>query len=257
MEPDGCDVDGTRETLNAMLAGVTGEKIRKLDAGAAAALLSGYGIDVVPTLGFGTPPDEAVQAAETVGWPVVLKTTDPALRHRLDLGGVRLDIQDAESLRQNIAQMRRALEPYGSPSLEVQAMAPVGQACTFRAMEDPLAGGAGPFVRLGRGCREPAGRLGASGPAAISCGPARCHPLATGVPKTVRLSSLPAVDVEALEDIAARLAKLKDDHPGIALVEFNPPVLAGPSGATILGADVWIGNAAQRTDSARRAMRGG
>ncbi|WP_309074370.1 GNAT family N-acetyltransferase [Paenarthrobacter sp.] len=253
VEPEGCDVDGTKETLNAMLAGVTGEKIRKLDAGAAAALLSGYGIEVVPTLGFGTP-DEAVQAAETVGWPVVLKTTDPALRHRLDLGGVRLDIQDAESLRQNIAQMRRALEPYGSPSLEVQAMAPVGQACIFRAMEDPLLG---PVLSFG---------LAGDAVNLLDDWAHRVPPLSAAdlhdVIRSPRASrklfgyqGLPAVDVVALEDIAARLAKLKDDHPGIALVEFNP-VLAGPSGATILGADVWIGNAAQRTDSARRAMRG-
>ncbi|WP_026546584.1 bifunctional GNAT family N-acetyltransferase/acetate--CoA ligase family protein [Paenarthrobacter nicotinovorans] len=252
VEPEGCDVEGTRETLTAMLAGVTGEKIRKLDAGAAAALLAGYGIDVVPTLGFGTP-DEAVQAANTVGWPVVLKTTDPALRHRLDLGGVRLDIQDAESLRQNVAQMRRALEPYGSPSLEVQAMAPVGQACTFRAMEDPLLG---PVLSFG---------LAGDAVNLLDDWAHRVPPLSAAdlhdVIRSPRASrklfgyqGLPAVDVASLEDIAARLAKLKDDHPGIALVEFNP-VLAGPSGATILGADVWIGNAAQRTDSARRAMR--
>ncbi|MDR6439203.1 acyl-CoA synthetase (NDP forming)/RimJ/RimL family protein N-acetyltransferase [Paenarthrobacter nicotinovorans] len=252
VEPEGCDVEGTRETLTAMLAGVTGEKIRKLDAGAAAALLAGYGIDVVPTLGFGTP-DEAVQAANTVGWPVVLKTTDPALRHRLDLGGVRLDIQDAESLRQNVAQMRRALEPYGSPSLEVQAMAPVGQACTFRAMEDPLLG---PVLSFG---------LAGDAVNLLDDWAHRVPPLSAAdlhdVIRSPRASrklfgyqGLPAVDVASLEDIAARLAKLKDDHPGIALVEFNP-VLAGPAGATILGADVWIGNAAQRTDSARRAMR--
>ena len=253
VEPEDCDVDGTRDMLSSMLAGVTGEKIRKLDAGAAAALLSGYGIEVVPTLGFSTA-DEAVQAAETVGWPVVLKTTDPALRHRLDLGGVRLDIQDAESLRQNVAQMRRALEPYGSPSLEVQAMAPVGQACTFRAMEDPLLG---PVLSFG---------LAGDAVNLLDDWAHRVPPLAAAdlhdVIRSPRASrklfgyqGLPAVDVEALEDIAARLAKLKDDHPGIALVEFNP-VLAGPAGATILGADVWIGNAAQRTDSARRAMRG-
>jgi hypothetical protein len=65
---------------------------------------------------------------------------------------------------------------------------------------------------------------------------------------------LPPVDVAALEDLAARLTRLKDNHPEIALVEFNP-VLAGAAGATILAADVRIANAAQRTDSARRAMR--
>ncbi|MFJ4208187.1 GNAT family N-acetyltransferase [Paenarthrobacter sp. NPDC089675] len=252
VEPDGCDEEGTREALTAMLAGVTGEKLRKLDAGAAAALLGGYGIVVVPSIGFGTA-DEAVLAADSVGWPVVLKTTDPMLRHRLDLGGVRLDIQDEPSLRQNIEQMRRALQPYGSPSLEVQAMAPVGQACTFRAMEDPLLG---PVVSFG---------LAGDAVNLLDDWAHRVPPLfATDLHDIIRspraarklfgYQGLPAVDVAALEDIGARLAKLKDDHPGIAMVEFNP-VLAGPSGATILGCDVWIGNAAQRTDSARRAMR--
>ncbi|WP_284976052.1 GNAT family N-acetyltransferase [Arthrobacter sp. efr-133-TYG-104] len=253
LDPDGCDVDGTGELLASMLADLEGDELRKLDAGAAATLLSGYGIEVLPSVGFATP-DEAVVAAEEMGWPVVLKTTEPSLRHRLDLGGVRLDIQDAESLRQNVAQMRRALEPYGSPSLEVQAMAPVGQACTLRAMEDPLLG---PVVSFG---------LAGDAVNLLDDWAHRVPPLSTvdlhDVIRSPRASrklfgyqGLPAVDVAALEDIAARLAKLKDDHPGIALVEFNP-VLAGASGAAILGAEVWIGNAAQRTDSARRAMRG-
>ncbi|MGC7151965.1 GNAT family N-acetyltransferase [Paenarthrobacter sp. AT5] len=252
-EPEGCDADGTQETLAAMLSGVTGEKLRKLDAGAAATLLSGYGINVVPTFGFGTP-EEAVAAAESIGWPVVLKTTDPALRHRLDLGGVRLDIQDAASLRQNIDQMHRALKPYGSPSLELQAMAPVGQACTFRAMEDPLLGPvlsfglAGDAVNLLEDWAHRVPPLSAADLHDIIRSPRASR-------KLFGYQGLPPVDVGALEDIAARLAKLKDDHPGIALVELNP-VLAGPTGATILGADVWIANAAQRTDSARRAMRG-
>jgi hypothetical protein len=66
---------------------------------------------------------------------------------------------------------------------------------------------------------------------------------------------LPAVDIGALEELAGRLAWMKDNHPEIALVEFNP-VLCGPQGVSILAADIRIGNAAQRTDSARRAMLG-
>ena len=118
---------------------------KALDAASTASLLAHYGIPVLPSAGFETE-DDAVAAADRLGWPVALKTTDPALRHRLDLGGVRLDIEDAESLRRTIVQMRRALAPYGSRSLEVQSMAPVGQACTFRAIEDPLLG---PVISFG------------------------------------------------------------------------------------------------------------
>jgi acyl-CoA synthetase (NDP forming)/GNAT superfamily N-acetyltransferase len=252
VEPDGCDPDSVRAELEELLRDVPGEQLVQLAPATAATLLAHYGIHVVPSEGFESP-DEAVAAAERLGWPVVLKTTDPALRHRLDLGGVRLDIQDADSLRRNIIQMHRALGPYGSPSMEVQTMAPVGQACTFRAIEDPLLG---PVVSFG---------LAGDAVNLLEDWAHRVPPLSGAdvhdfirAPRASRklfgYQGLPAVDVAALEDIAARLTRLKDNHPEIALVEFNP-VLAGPGGATILSADVRIANAAQRTDSARRAMR--
>ncbi|KQR75473.1 GCN5 family acetyltransferase [Arthrobacter sp. Leaf337] len=251
-EPEGCDPESVRAELEELLHDVPGEQLVQLDPAKAATLLAHYGIDVVPSVGFETP-DQAVAAAERLGWPVVLKTTDPTLRHRLDLGGVRLDIQDAESLRRNIVEMHRALAPYGSPSMEVQMMAPVGQACTFRAIEDPLLG---PVVSFG---------LAGDAVNLLEDWAHRVPPLSGAdvhdfirAPRAARklfgYQGLPAVDVAALEDLAARLTRLKDNHPEIALVEFNP-VLAGLRGVSILAADVRIANAAQRTDSARRAMR--
>ncbi|HSO16883.1 MAG TPA: GNAT family N-acetyltransferase [Arthrobacter sp.] len=252
VEPEGCDPEGTHDELERLLDKVGGEHLVRLDAETAAGLLARYGIRVVPSAGFETA-DEAVAAADRLGWPVALKTTDPALRHRLDLGGVRLDIQDADSLRRNVLEMRKSLERYGSPSLEVQTMAPVGQACTFRAIEDPLLG---PVVSFG---------LAGDAVNLLDDWAHRVPPLSGSdlhdfirAPRASRklfgYQGLPAVDAKALEDLAARLTRLKDNHPEIALVDFNP-VLAGPEGASILSADVRIANAAQRTDSARRAMR--
>lgn len=252
VEPEGCDPEGAHEDLEELLRPVGGEQLVRLDPASAAKLLGRYGIRVLPSEGFETEED-AVAAAERLGWPVALKTTDPALRHRLDLGGVRLDIQDADSLRRNIAQMRKSLQRYGSPSLEVQSMAPVGQACTFRAIEDPLLG---PVVSFG---------LAGDAVNLLDDWAHRVPPLSGSdvhdfirAPRASRklfgYQGLPAVDAAALEDLAARLTRLKDNHPEIALVEFNP-VLAGPDGAVILAADVRIANAAQRTDTARRAMR--
>lgn len=251
VEPEGCDREGTREHIERLLSSVPGEQLVRLDDGEGAALLSRYGIPVVPSAVFDSD-DEAVAAAERLGWPVVLKTTDPALRHRLDLGGVRLDIEDADSLRRNIAQMRRALEPYGSSAIEVQAMVPVGQACTFRAIEDPLLG---PVVSFGL-AGDAVNLLDDWAHRVPPLSAADLHDFIRSPRASLKLfgyQGLPAVDVAALEDLGARLVRLKDEHPEIALVEFNP-VLAGARGAKILAAEVWIGNAARRTDSARRAM---
>jgi acyl-CoA synthetase (NDP forming) len=70
-------------------------------------LLAAYGI---PLLGTRTVTDAeaAVAAAEEVGYPVVLKSTAPWLRHRSDLGGVRLDLADADAVRAAFAPSRRA-----------------------------------------------------------------------------------------------------------------------------------------------------
>jgi acyl-CoA synthetase (NDP forming)/RimJ/RimL family protein N-acetyltransferase len=253
VEPGGCDPEAARADLDRLLHGVRGEQLVQLDQATAADLLGHYGIRVVPSEGF-TTLDEAVHAAERLGWPVVLKTTDHTLRHRLDLGGVRLDIQDADSLRRNIQEMQRVLEPYGSTTLEVQSMAPVGQACTFRAIEDPLLG---PVVSFG---------LAGDAVNLLDDWAHRVPPLSASdvhefirAPRAARklfgYQGLPSVDVAALEDLAVRLTMLKDNHPEIALVEFNP-VLAGTAGLSILAADVRIANASKRTDTARRIMRG-
>ncbi len=61
------------------------------------------------------------------------------------------------------------------------------------------------------------------------------------------------MQISALEELVARLAALKDQHPEVASIEFNP-VLAGSETVTVLSVSVKLGNAAQRTDSARRAM---
>jgi acyl-CoA synthetase (NDP forming)/GNAT superfamily N-acetyltransferase len=253
VEPDGCDPESARVQIEALLRDVKGEQLKQLDQGAAASLLGHYGIEVLPSAAFESA-EQAVEAADRLGWPVALKTTEPALRHRLDLGGVRLDIEDPESLRRNIEQMRRSLAPYGSPSLELQSMAPVGQACTFRAIEDPLLGPvisfglAGDAVNLLDDWAHRVPPLSAADVKDFIRGPRAAR-------KLFGYQGLPAVDVAALEELAGRLAWMKDNHPEIALVDFNP-VLCGSQGASILAADIRIGNPAQRTDSARRAMLG-
>ena len=71
-----------------------------LDARAScSALLRCYGIDLWDVLPGGDRRARRVAAADRLGYPVALKATAPHLRHRRDLGGVRLDIDDAEEMR--------------------------------------------------------------------------------------------------------------------------------------------------------------
>ena len=69
-----------------------------LPADEAARLLAAYGVQVWPTVVV-TSLVEAVAGAAEVGYPVALKATAEPLRHRPELGTVRLDISNEDELR--------------------------------------------------------------------------------------------------------------------------------------------------------------
>ncbi|HET8795442.1 MAG TPA: GNAT family N-acetyltransferase [Arthrobacter sp.] len=252
VEPEGIDTDAAAVLVDRLQQNVSGSGLYRLSQEEAAELLSHYGISILPSAPFQTT-EEAIAAADRLGWPVAIKTMDEHLRHRLDLGGVRLNITGPESLRSNIDQMRQILEPYGTFGLEVQTMARTGQACSLRAIEDPLLG---PVVSFG---------LAGDAVNLLDDWSHRIPPLTNvdvadlvRAPRAARklfgYQGLPPVRIDALEDLVARLSVLKDEHPELALMEFNP-VLVSDTGLSVLNADLRIGNPAQRTDSARRAMR--
>ncbi len=249
--PSGVDPEAAQALLDGWLDGVSGDGLVTLDPAQKKELLGHYGIDVLDSVPFGSD-DEAVAAAERLGWPVAIKTLDPSLRHRLDLGGVRINIENEQSLRRNIAQMRKYLKPYGEKELEVQSMAEVGPSCTLRAIEDPLLG---PVVSFG---------LSGDAVNLLDDWAHRVPPLSVAdtaelvrspraALKLFGYEGLPAANIQALEDLVARVAMLKDEHPEVALLEFKP-ILAGSDTVTVLSVKVRIGNPAQRADSARRAM---
>jgi hypothetical protein len=64
------------------------------------------------------------------------------------------------------------------------------------------------------------------------------------------------VDVPALEDLLARVACLADELPEVAELEFNPIVVSG-EGLAVLSAEVRLASAVERSDTARRELRGG
>lgn len=251
-ELDGIDDDNAAAVLGHALSDVRDVGLRRLDSTQTARLLASYGIELLPSIPFDSP-EEAVEAADSLGWPVALKSVEENLRHRLDFGGVRLNIADAPALRAGIAAMRAELQAFGDPGLEVQTMAPAGQACVIRAIEDPLLG---PVVSFG---------LAGDAVNLLDDWAHGIPPLTTvdaaELVRTPRASrrlrgyqGLPPVDIPAVEELLLRVALLKDRHPEIALLYFNP-VLVSPAGLAVLNAEISVGNPRQRTDSARRAMR--
>ncbi|MEU7213326.1 GNAT family N-acetyltransferase [Streptomyces sp. NPDC044989] len=214
-------------------------------------LLGRYGVHVHRALPAPTP-DDAAAAARTLGYPVALKATAPHLRHRADLGGVRLDLADEEQLRRAYAELT---ELFGKPAElrpVVQGMAPRGVDTVVRAVIDPAAGAVLSF--------------GLAGAATQLLGDMahRLIPVtdrdATSLIRSIRTAPLlfgwrgsAPVDSAALEELLLRVSRLVDDHPEVVAVTLEPVVVA-PHGLSVLGASVRLAPPPARDDLGPRTM---
>jgi acyl-CoA synthetase (NDP forming)/GNAT superfamily N-acetyltransferase len=210
-------------------------------------LLAAYGIQVVPSLAAGTL-DEALAAAGRLGYPVALKAARGALRHRIDLGAVRLALADENDVRAAYAELLAAF----GPDVLVQTMVPPGVACTVEVVEDPAFG---PVVGFGLGgvASELLGDLAwraaplTDRAAAALVDEPRAAPLLHGY-----RGSQP-VDRDALIDLLLRVGRLADDHPRLRSLSLNP-VLARPDGCSVLHVSAEIGTSGARLDSGPRRL---
>ena len=99
------------------------------------AMLADYGVPVVEARAASTA-DDAVGAASTMGFPVVLKTAAPGVMHKSDRAGVRLGIGDADALREAYDDIANRL----GPQVTVEAMAPDGVEVALGLVNDPTFG---------------------------------------------------------------------------------------------------------------------
>lgn len=70
-------------------------------------LLAAYGIPTVPTH-LAETAEAAVTAADSFGYPVVLKIFSPQITHKTDVGGVALNLRTADEVRETFARMTAA-----------------------------------------------------------------------------------------------------------------------------------------------------
>jgi len=107
--PDGTptthDVEGARLIIGRVLS--EGREI--LTAQEAKAVLAAFHIPVNLTVPVFSGKD-AMIAAETLGFPVVLKINMSAFSHKSDIGGVRLNIQSVQEVSQHFSEMEAAIK---------------------------------------------------------------------------------------------------------------------------------------------------
>ena len=243
----------SRGTALSLLDGVLEEDAagRELTTEETAKLLAAYGIKVWPSKQVRSANHAAVVASK-MGLPVVLKATDPIVRHQPGAQWVRTELRSDRAVRSAYRVIADSLEPIGAEGIAVQRMAPQGVAVDLSTAEDPLFG---PVVTLGV----------AGVPADLLGDVAHRFPPLTDVDVREMVSSLRAsplldgyrgampVNHGALHDLIARVSVLADDLPEVAELELNP-VMAHPEGIAVLGATVRVAEDPGRTDVGRRSL---
>ena len=114
-------------------------------------LLEAYGIPLVPA-NIAENEDDAIRVANEIGYPVVTKINSPDILHKSDLGGIRLDLNDAASVRQAYQEMISTVQTkMPNARIEgvlIEATAPKGQEVIIGMKRDP---GFGPVMMFGLG----------------------------------------------------------------------------------------------------------
>jgi acetyltransferase len=200
-------------------------------------ILAAYELPVTPGK-IALNADDAVQAAEVIGFPVVLKLHSETVTHKSDRGGVQLNLQNADAVRKAFAVIQGEFSKDASfQGVTVQPMIKTsGFELILGSSTDPQFG---PVMVFGLGGQmvEIMGDLAHALPPLTTTLARRMmeHTRILRALKGVRGQK--PVDLEKLEELLVRFSELVVENPRIADIEINP-LLAGADGILALDARV-------------------
>ncbi|MGH1395097.1 MAG: bifunctional acetate--CoA ligase family protein/GNAT family N-acetyltransferase [Trichormus sp.] len=199
-------------------------------------ILAAYGIPTVTT-GVAKTEDEAVECAENIGYPVVVKLYSEVITHKTDVGGVQLNLQNADAVRHayrtiaaNVNRQQSTLNTQASKlflGVTVQPMVKIdGYELIIGSSLDPQFG---PVLLFGAG-----GQLvEVLQDSAIALPPlnttlARRMIEHTKIYKALKgVRGRQSIDMDALEQLLVAFSHLVVEQPWIKEIDINP-LLATP-----------------------------
>jgi len=189
-------------------------------------LLAEYGIPTVISR-IASSVDDAAVFAQQIGFPVVLKVVSPDISHKTDVGGVALDIPDADSARSCYDRILQSARDH-CPEARIYGVSVQQMVSEVRGVElllglkrDPQFG---PVLLVGAGGitaelqRDTALELQPFDNDVIRrmLQSLRLYPLLEGY------RGRPGVNLPQLQSVVKRFSQLGDDFPEISVVEINP-----------------------------------
>jgi len=143
------DID--RDAVRRIYDGVRVDDRNVLFPHEAVAVVQAYGVNAPPSK-LATTAEEAVDFAEEIGYPVVMKIVSPDIMHKTDIGGVELNLNNAYMVRiafEEIMRKSRKAQPLAKMyGITVDKMVPRGREMIIGMTRDPQFG---PMVMFGLG----------------------------------------------------------------------------------------------------------
>jgi acetyl coenzyme A synthetase (ADP forming)-like protein len=187
-------------------------------------VLEAYGLKV-PQSRLARTPEEGIEIAEEIGYPVVLKVASPDILHKTDVGGVKLNLGSPDDVRDafDLIVYRAGRYVPGARiwGCQVQQMVPPGREVLVGMSRDPQFG---PLVAFGLGgiyveaLKDVAFRVApfSRQEADEMIREIRSYPLLEGV------RGEPPADHEAMVEALLQISRLVTDFPEILELDINP-----------------------------------
>jgi len=222
------DTDGARTILTGAGEG------SMLAADRVYELLEAYGIDV-PEWRLADDAEGAAAAADEIGYPVVVKAEAAAVLHKSDMGGVAVNLADADGVKSAVAAMQKRIEA-ADLRYFVQQYVPGGREVILGAKSEP---GVGHLVMFGLGgifvevLKDVVFSL-------TPVSDTEAREMIDGIRGAALLEGVRGekpVDKAAIADLIQRISRLVTDFPQIKELDLNP-VMAFEKGAVAVDARI-------------------
>jgi len=207
------------------------------------ALLAAFGIPIIQSRA-ACSAAEAVQVAESIGFPVAMKILSPDIAHKTDVGGVRLGRADARSVRDGYENMMRDVAiARPDARLEGVLIEPMylerhGRELMIGVVRDPVFGPAISFGLGGTMVEVIRDRAVALPP----LNPYLARDLIRRTRASLALQPLrgaPAAAEDAIEDILLRVSEIVCELPDVGAIDINP-VIVTANGAVAVDARIGV-----------------
>jgi acetyltransferase len=228
-----------REKVAQVFARVRAEGRVTIGDAEARDVLEAYGVPL-PKAGLAATADEAVQLAESIGYPVVMKIASPDILHKSDIGGIKLNITSASEVRDAFDLLtyrgRRYMPDATIWGCQVQQMVKGGREVIIGVNRDPQFG---PLIMFGLGgiyveaLKDVTFRVAPIDRRAATemLGEIRAYKLLRGV-----RGEKPS-DQKAIVETLLRISQLVTDFPEIVELDINP-LMVFEQGRGVLGIDM-------------------